>query len=306
MWKSLKKAGSSMWRKSKPYVMAFPAFAAVAVLFFGGMYEGLIQSLGLFPAAGQSRFSLSAYEHILTAADFWLSLGLTFRVSLLSTLLAACIGLVMSICLFMLGKSAPVRWIPFWRRWFQLPFVVPHLAAAYLMVLLLTQSGWVSRMAYQMGLIDDMMTFPIMVNEPFGWGIVITYAWKEAPFISLCMYPVLLRIHDTWREAARVFGANSMNFIKEIVLPLLMPAWFAASFVVFAFTFSAFEVPYLLGVTYPKMLPVLAYEWYSGDLAERPLAMAVGILLVLITTLLGIVAYRLGKRWLTAAGRGWL
>jgi putative spermidine/putrescine transport system permease protein len=294
-----------MSRKSKPYWMLFPAVFVIAVIFFGGLYEGLIQSLGYFPAAAQSHFSLSAYTVILHSSDFWLSFGLTLRVALISTILAAVLGLIMSICLFMLSKTNSAGWIPFWRRWFQLPFVVPHLAAAYLIVLMFTQSGWLSRLAYHMGLIDDITDFPILVNEPFGIGVILAYTWKEAPFISLILYPVLLRIHDSWHDAARMFGASSLNFVKEIVLPLLIPAWFAASFIVFAFTFSAFEVPYLLGVTYPKMLPVLAYESYAGDLTERPEAMAIGILLVLITAIMGMMAYRFGKRWLTASGRGW-
>lgn len=295
-----------MWRRSKPYLMVLPALAVIMILFFGGLYEGLIQSLGFFPAASQSRFSFAAYEQMMTDQDFWISLVLTLRVSLLSTIFAAFIGIVMSVCLFMLNKTGPARWIPFWRRWFQLPFVIPHLAGAYLIVLLFSQSGWISSLARQLGLIHEMTEFPIIVNEPLGIGMIIAYAWKEAPFISLVLYPVLLRINDTWHEAARIFGATSLKFVKEIVLPLLMPAWFAASFIVFAFTFSAFEVPYLLGVTYPKMLPVLAYEWYTGDLTERPQAMAIGFLLVIITAIAGILSYRLGKRWLTAAGRGWL
>jgi putative spermidine/putrescine transport system permease protein len=294
-----------MWRKSKPYFMSLPAFTVIAVLFFGGLYEGLIQSLGYFPVAGQSWFSISAYTTILRSSDFWLSFGLTLRVSLISTMLAAVLGLVMSICLFLLSKTGPIRWIPFWRRWFQLPFVVPHLAGAYLIVLLFTQSGWMSRLAFHLGFIDKITDFPILVNEPFGIGVILAYTWKEAPFISLVLYPVLLRIHDSWHDAARVFGANSLKFVKEIILPLLMPAWFAASFIVFAFTFSAFEVPYLLGVTHPKMLPILAYERYAGALTERPEAMAIGILLVMITALMGILAFRLGKRRLTASGRGW-
>jgi putative spermidine/putrescine transport system permease protein len=294
-----------MLQKSKPYLMVLPATTVILLLFFGGLYEGLIQSLGFFPAAGQSDFSVSAYTSLLSTPDFWLSLWLTLRVSLISTVLAACLGLIMSICLFMISHSTNNRWVPLWRRWFQLPFVVPHLAGAYLIVLLFTQSGWVSRFAYHLGLIDEISEFPILVNEPFGWGMIIAYTWKEAPFISIIIFPVLLRIHDTWHDAARVFGATPLKFVKEIILPLLMPAWFAASFIVFAFTFSAFEVPYLLGVTYPKMLPVLAYNWYSGDLLERPQAMALGLILVFITSLLGLLAYRIGKRWLTTVGRGW-
>lgn len=295
-----------MWQKSKPYVMVFPAAIVIVILFFGGILEGLKQSLGFFPAGGQSSFTLSAYTNLLFSHDFWVSLALTLRVSLLSTALAALLGLMMAICLFILqSKIRSTAWIQLWKRWFQLPFVVPHLSAAYLIVLLLTQSGWMSRMAYHTGLIEEMNHFPIVVNDQFGMGMILTYVWKEAPFILLCVYPVLHRIHDSWRDAARVFGASSLAFIKEIVLPLLLPAWFAASFIVFVFTFSAFEVPYLLGVTYPKMLPVLAYEAYSGDLEDRPEAMAIGILLVIITAFAGWLAFKFGKKWMIAAGRGW-
>lgn len=295
-----------MWRRSKPFLMPVPALIVIGILFFGGLYEGLIQSLGIFHAAGQSRFTLFAYRQILGTSDFWISLGLTLRVSIMSTMLAACLGLAMSICLFLMSKSGLTRWIPLWRSWFGLPLIVPHLAAAYLTVLLLTQSGWISRLSYQLGFIQELTEFPHLVNDPSGFGIVMAYVWKEAPFIALVIYPVLLRINDTWHDAAQVFGASSIQFVKEVVLPLLMPAWFAASFIVFAFTFSAFEVPWLLGVTHPKMLPVLAYEWYTGDLSERPQAMAIGIILVIFTAILGFLSYRFGKRWLSAAGRGWL
>lgn len=294
-----------MWQKSKPYVMALPAAIVIIILFFGGIVEGFKQSLGIFPAAGQSTLSFSAYMKLLASPDFWLSFAITVKVSLISTILAALLGLVMAICLFMLSKTRSFEWIPLWRRWFQLPFVVPHLAGAYLIVLLFTQSGWLSRIAYHVGWIEDINHFPILVNDQHGIGIILTYTWKEAPFILLCIYPVLHRIHDSWRDAARVFGASSAAFIKEIVLPLLLPAWFSASFIVFVFTFSAFEVPYLLGVTYPKMLPVLAFEAYAGDLSERPAAMAIGILLVVITAFAGWLAYKFGKKWFIPAGRGW-
>ncbi|MCZ8516964.1 sugar ABC transporter permease [Paenibacillus filicis] len=283
-----------------------PAILIILVLFFGGLIEGLIQSLGYFPAAGQSRFSLFAYEELLRSDEFWSSLLLTLRISVLSTFAAGILGLIAAICLFMLGKSVGSDWKNFWQRLFGFPLLVPHLTGAYLIVLLFIQSGWISRIAFHLGWIKEIQDFPVWINDPFGSGIILAYAWKEAPFIALMMYPVLLRILGSWYEAARVFGASPGKFVREIVLPLVFPALLSSSFIVFAFTFSAFEIPFLLGVTYPKMLPVLSYELYTGgELSQRPEALAVNVILALIAAGLGLLAYRISSRWLSAQGRGW-
>ncbi|MFD2922799.1 ABC transporter permease [Halobacillus naozhouensis] len=295
-----------MWQKIKPYVYVLPTVGVLLLLFVGGLIEGLLQSIGFLPAAGQYNLSLNFYQELLSSQDFWDSLVLTFRIAFLSSFSAGILGMFVSVCLFMLAKMGRGRIPRFWQRFFQLPMLVPHLVGAYLMVLLWMQSGWVSRILASFGWIDHISDFPVLVNEPFGWGIILTYAWKEAPFISLMIYPVLLRIHASWFETSRVFGASQWAFFREILLPLLMPAWISSTFIVFAFTFSAFEVPYLLGVTYPRMLPVLSYNLYTGGgLEARPEALAVNVILAVMTSLLGVIAYRLSRRWHMSEEGGW-
>jgi len=59
-----------------------------------------------------------------------------------------------------------------------------------------------------------------------------------------------------------------------------------------------FEVPYLLGVTYPKFISVFAYDiYFNGELSTRPLALAANFILVTITAILGICAYKIMKKW---------
>lgn len=295
-----------MWHNIKPYLLVLPTIGAIGLLFFGGLFEGLLHSFGYFPAANQYQFHIDGYRNLFYSKEFWDSLLMTFRIAAISSLVAGVLGVFVSICLFMLGKSAKNSQNRFWHRFFQLPLIIPHLVGAYLMVLLFMQSGWFSRVLASLGIIEEISDFPILINEPYGWGIIFTYAWKEAPFISLLVYPVLLRIHRSWLEVARVFGANPLTFIREIVIPLIMPTWISATFIVFAFTLSAFEVPYLLGVTYPRMLPVYSFHLYtSGGLADRPQALAVNIILTILTAILGIIAYRISKRWMTKEGGGW-
>ncbi|MGM0898044.1 MAG: ABC transporter permease [Bacillota bacterium] len=287
-----------MWRKSKPYLLLLPATGTIILLFFGGILDGLLKSFGYFPAIGETGFNLAAYDSLFNSSAFWASLLLTVRVAALSSALSAILGAVVAVSLFMLNESTKTGAPRLWHRLFQLPLTIPHLVGGYIVVLLFMQSGFLSKLFASAGWIDEIADFPVLVNDTFGWGIILTYAWKEAPFVTLMIYPVLTRIHGSWREVSRVFGAGSWSFIREIVIPVMLPAWTIATFIVFVFTFSAFEVPFLLGVTYPSMLPVYSYQLYtSGTFADRPEALAVNIILAVLTIILGLVTYYFSRRW---------
>lgn len=287
-----------MWRKSKPYLLLLPATGAIVLLFFGGLFDGLLKSLGYFPAIGEKQMSFTAYADLMGSESFWESLGLTIRVAAISSLMAGILGGALAIALFMLSQSTKTKHSGLWQRLFQLPLTIPHLVAGYVIVLLFMQSGLLSKFLATVGIIDEISEFPVLVNDSFGWGIILAYTWKEIPFILLMVYPVLARIHKSWREVSRVYGAGNLSFIREIALPIMMPSWGIAVFIVFVFTFSAFEIPFLLGVTYPSMLPVYSFQLYtSGTLAERPEALAVNIILAALTIALGLIVYYFSKRW---------
>ncbi len=71
----------------------------------------------------------------------------------------------------------------------------------------------------------------------------------------------------------------------NVIFPILMPSILSSFIIIFAFSFGAFEVPYLLGPTTPKSLPVKAYIEYSNpDLTNRPYAMVINTILIVIST----------------------
>lgn len=292
-----------MWSKTKPYLMVLPACVMVGAVFGGGLWNGLLQSLGYFPAAGEYEWTTEAYRTLLFSPDFWQSLLHSLKISLIATLLSAVIGVGAALAFLLDGTGRREERM---FKWFQLPLVIPHLVAGYMMVLLLMQSGWFSGLFYHFGWIEGMREFPVVINDAFGWGIILTYVWKEAPFIALMVSPVVIRIRRSWSAVARVHGASYLGFVREVVIPLLLPTCAFSSFIVFAFTLTAFEIPYLLGVTYPKMLAVFSYDLYTaGGLAERPQALAANVMMVLVTLFVGGIVYRLCRRWIRMQGGGW-
>jgi len=284
-----------MSRKIKPYILILPSFIIITILFWGGLILGFIQSLGLYNISGYSYLSLNAYKELFNSIEFLSSLRLTFKISIIATITSGVISMILIKVLFVIEENKMAKVM---RRIFQIPILVPHITAAYLIGLLLMKSGWISSITYSLGITKSMESFPSMTNNLNSIGIIVTYIWKETPFILLMLIPVVQRIEDSWLEIARVYGSTRKVFFNEVILPLLLPTWISSMLIVFAFTFSDFEVPYLLGVTYPKFISVFAYDiYFNGELTARPLALAANFILVVITTILGIFAYQITKKW---------
>lgn len=255
--------------------MVAPALVVVMVLFGGGLVLGLIQSLGNLPAAGLHSLSFKHFANVLGDPDFLQSLMITLYVALTATLIAAAVSIVTAI--FLLSLSEKNRLIHFI---FQIPLTVPHLVIAVAVVFMLAPTGMVSRVIVKLGLIQSSAAFPLLVNDRWCIGIILTYVWKEIPFITLMILSVLRRSGVELLEVGRTLKAGRWQRFRYITLPTISPSLGAACLIVFAYTFGAFEVPFLLGQTYPMMLPVWAYKSYSDvDLLARPEGIATGLII---------------------------
>ncbi|MGD8972615.1 MAG: ABC transporter permease subunit [Desulfobacterales bacterium] len=255
--------------------MVTPALAVVMALFGGGLALGLIQSLGYLPAAGMDSLTVIHFTNVLGDPDFIDSLLLTLYISVTSTVVAALISIAMSLILVSVAeKNRLVHFV------FQIPLTVPHLVIAVAVVFMLAPAGLVSRMAIKLGIIDSSALFPLLINDRWGIGILLAYVWKEIPFITLMILAVLRHSGMELLDVGRTLNASSWQRFRYITLPTISPSLGAACLIVFAYTFGAFEVPFLLGQTYPMMLPVWAYKNYSDvDLLARPEGIATGLVI---------------------------
>jgi len=280
--------------RTKTALLLTPALGVIGVLFLGGLLAALVQSLGYLPAIGRTEVSFDAYREVLGSGDFLDSLALTFYVAGVSTALSTVLAVLAALALRRAGGrlSAVV---------FQLPITVPHLVAAVGIALVVSQTGIGARLAASLGLIGAPGEFPALLYDKYSAGIVLTYVWKETPFVTLVVLAALRGVASDLEDVARTLGANVWQRFRHVVFPVISPAIVAASLMVFAFTFGAFEVPFLLGRTYPTVLPVMAYNEYRDlDLAARPVAMAINVLIAVASALIAAVYLRLARN----LGRG--
>ncbi len=279
-----------------PLLLA-PALLPIVVLFLGGFAFGVAQSLGYQPYLGSRPVSLAAYRALAGDPAVRAAVGLTFRIALVSTLVSAVLAVVSALLIRRTGRGRRLVTLLF-----QVNLPVPHLVGAVSMLLLLGQSGLLARLGHAVGLVRAPADFPALTADRFGVAIVAEYVWKEVPFIGVVVLAALTGAVAEIEDAARSLGAGPWQQFRHVTLPLITPAVLSTSVIVFAFTFGSYEVPVLLGRPFPATLPVVAYQSYVDvDLAARPQAMAIAVVITVLVGLLVLVYLRLSERWL---GRG--
>ena len=261
----------------------------VTVLLGASLWYAVAESLGVIGAIGQNQPSFSAYRAaFLPASEFWLSLTFSLWVSLAATILSAAGALILAVWLSERNSGG------FALHW-NLAF--PHLVWSVVLLLILSQSGLFSRWAAALGLISTPAEFPVLVRDRFGIGILLSYIGKEIPFLTITILSVLRSQPVGYDVVAENLGASRWQRLRYITLPQVMPALLAGSLLVFGFIFSSYEVPALLGVGYPRALPVLALRYFlDPDLRLRPTGMVISLVITAVTLVVAVASLRMGEK----------
>ncbi len=271
----------------------------VLLLFLGGFALGVAQSLGYQPYLGSTPLTLDAYRTLWADPAVRASIALTFRLSLTATTLSAVLAVAAALLVRRTTRGRRLVTLLF-----QLNLPVPHLVGGVAMLLLLAQSGLLARLGHAVGLVPVPADFPALTADRVGFAILAEYVWKEVPFIGVVVLAALAGGIADLEDAARTLGAGRWQRFRHVTLPLITPAVLSTSVIVFAFTFGSYEIPYLLGRPYPATLPVVAYQSYVDvDLNSRPEAMAIGVLIAAMVSVMVLVYMRLAGRYLRGGPR---
>jgi putative spermidine/putrescine transport system permease protein len=250
-----------------------------------GTGYSLLSSIGWFRPSATSRFSLDYfsldfYYRLFSSGDFFSSLIFTLGIAVSATLISYLLALALAITL---------RTNTLFNRWsrllvqYTLPF--PHLAAASLVILFFAQSGLAARLLFSLGIIDSTASFPELIFDKFGVGILLTYVWKETPFLTVALLGVMESVGAKYEAVAESLGAGRTQQIRYVLLPLLLRGTLPSLLLLFAFLIGAFETPLLVGSLYPPMLSVLTYQRFSQANAElRGDAFALSCLILAMMT----------------------
>ncbi len=273
-------------RKRGFTALAFvPLFLLMGIAYTLPVLSNLIKSL----QNEQGEYvGLKNYADVLSSYYFLDSLRFTLRIALLTTLIAMLIAVIVALALreTFAGKKL-VLFL------FQYNICLPHIVAAMMMIMLLSQIGVLSSLAFRLGITDSAKAFPWLVRDSKGLGITITFVWKYFPYIGLSVLGVLQGASRAYEDQAATLGVGKVKRFFHVVLPQIIPATAIASIIVFAAAFGEYEVPALLGASNHRTLSVMVYMKYC-DLSTRDLPAAYVMMTLMSLVLMAfILAYYL-------------
>lgn len=282
-------------KKWAPYYLLLP-FILLMSLFLMGLCTGIAQSFGVVPVFGLTKPTVRYYIEILTHKDLVASIVYSLKIAMVSSIFAVILGSI--ICLFLVYRERDNKdEMSITERILKLPVITPHVVTAVFAINLFSNNGQLARLFFHLGIIQNQNQFPTLIHDRQGIGIVLAYVWKEAPFIVFFVLSLMKNINGKLGEVARNLGASEIQTMWRVTLPLCKESILSAWMIIFVFAFGGYELPFLLGATWPRALPVLAYqEFTTPDLQHRPYAMAINGLILFLSIVCAVGYFYLMKK----------
>lgn len=184
---------------------------------------------------------LENYAWLADDPVFWLSVFNTLLYTSVASVLKFGLGLWLAM---LLNRNLPFK--NFFRAIILLPWVVPTVLSALAFWWIFdSQFSIISWVLMKWGLIDAPINF---LGDPTNARISVIAAnvWRGIPFVAISLLAGLQTIPQSLNEAAAIDGATSWQRFTKITLPLLTPIIAVVMTFSVLFTFTDFQLIYVL------------------------------------------------------------
>ena len=277
----LRKRGiMSLSQRQLALLLIAPGLSLVAVLFLYPLCFSLVSAF----TGPEGGFSLQAFRKAfeLYSGDILFTIVIVVTSCALTALAAVAIAgtLTLDENPWVVGTlRALYRW----------PLFIPFIVAAQCMRTFLAKNGLLNNTFVSLGLIE-----PLQAVSYLDWrGIIITFVWKQTPFVALLLAGALASLDRATLEAGRNLGASRLRVLIELALPQAMPTLLVALVLTFVTMLSVLSVPMMVAGSQPTMLTVdMAFRINAyGDYAT---ANALGVITYLISAGAAVLYLRHG------------
>ena len=249
-------------------LLVAPALLLVAALF--------LWPLGYSLVAAFTQGGALSLEHFRKAFELYSTdILFTIMIVLVSTVLIALVSIAVSGVLTLSETGWLVAVLKQLYRW---PLFIPFIVAGQCMRTFLAKNGLMNNTFVSLGVLDPSQTASFL-----DWrGIVITFVWKQAPFVILMLAGAMASLDRSTIEAARNLGASRTRSLVEIVLPQVAQTLLVALVLSFVTMLSVLSVPMMVAGSQPTMLTVdMAFR--INAYGDYPTANALGVVSYALT-----------------------
>lgn len=184
---------------------------------------------------------LENYEMLWTDSVFWLSVFNTVLYTAVASVLKFALGLWLAL---LLNENLPFK--SFFRAIVLLPWVVPTVLSAIAFWWIFdSQFSVISWALMKFGWIDRPINF---LGDSFNAraSVISANVWRGIPFVAISLLAGLQTISPSLQEAASLDGATSWQRFRFVTLPMLTPIIAVVMTFSVLFTFTDFQLIYVL------------------------------------------------------------
>lgn len=135
------------------------------------------------------------------------------------------------------------------------PLFLGEVVRTYSWIIVLGNNGFINSTLLKLGLIDGPVQF--MFTK---FGVVTALVHVTLPVMVIMLAAALSHIDRDYQKAAESLGAGPIRTFITVTLPLSAPGIVAGVTTAFAWTFSAFATPQLIGGGRVNMVSNLVYQ----------------------------------------------
>lgn len=240
---------------------------------------------------------LENYELLWHDSVFWLSVFNTLLYTIVASVLKFGLGLWLAL---ILNQNLPVK--SFFRAVVLLPWVVPTVLSAIAFWWIYdAQFSIISWALQQLGLIEGRINF---LGDPTNAraSVIAANVWRGIPFVAITLLAGLQTISPSLYEAATLDGANRWQLFRHVTLPLLTPIIAIVMTFSVLFTFTDFQLIYVLTrggpVNATHLMATLSFQrGISGGQLGEGAAIAVAMIPFLLAAILFSYFGLQRRRW---------
>lgn len=171
------------------------------------------------------------------------------------------------------------------------PLFLGEIVRTYSWIAVLGSNGFINGTLRKLGLIE--WPFELMFTH---LGVLVALVHVTIPVVVLMLATAISHINRDYEKAAQSLGAGPVRTFVTVTLPLSMPGILASVTTAFAWTFSAFATPQMIGGGRVPTVSTLVYQLGFSSM-NFPLAASLSVMGLLMTTAalfaLGLLTKRL-------------
>jgi putative spermidine/putrescine transport system permease protein len=164
------------------------------------------------------------------------------------------------------------------------PLFLGEIVRTYSWIIVLGNNGFLNSVLRGLGLIEQPVQFMFTT-----FGVVLALVHVTLPVMVIMLAAGLSHIDRDYQRAAESLGAGPIRTFLTITLPLSMPGVIAGVTTAFAWTFSAFATPQMIGGGRVNMVSNLVYQLgfssfnfpFAATLCVAGLALTIAVLSIL-------------------------